>query len=475
MIHFNYWLRSSVATQPRFALLLALGSILLCTVVQPRALAEPVGEIVDPEPLIEAVRERPADARIAERIRNIYQQIEALADVGVDVREGVVMLSGTVANDKQAQRALALAIRLEGVVTVDDAIDRTMDLQGNVLPLLDQFKSDLQSYSRAIPLLLVALLSFFCIAFAGHILAKWSSLWQRVAPNHFLAQLMAQAVRVITLLFGFVFALNLVGATALMGTILGGAGVLGIAIGFAVRDSMENYISSIMLSLRQPFRANDHVIIDQHEGKVIRLTSRATILMTLDGNHLRIPNSTVFKGVILNFSSNPERRFDFELGVDADDDPIAAMKTGLDAIRELEFVLGEPGPNAIITTVGDSNIVIRFMGWVNQSQSDFGRTRSLAIRAAMAALAEQGFTLPEPIYRLRFDQPLAANKLEGELQSSEPARANAAPRPSPPSMSDEHDDTILNVAPDTHLEEKVNTERFASSEQDLLDQNRPVE
>src|SRR3546814_11904518 len=85
-----------------------------------------------------------------------------------------------------------------------------------------------------------------------------------------------------------------------------------ISIGFAIRDTVDNYVASLMLSLRQPFRANDHVVIEGHEGRVVRLTSRATILMTLEGNHLRIPNSTVFKAVILNYPRNPERRFDFE-------------------------------------------------------------------------------------------------------------------------------------------------------------------
>ena len=94
---------------------------------------------------------------------------------------------------------------------------------------------------------------------------------------------------------GLVAALQILEATALLGAVLGGAGVIGIALGFAVRDTVDNYVSSLMLSLRQPFRANDHVVIEGHEGRVIRLTSRATILMTLDGNHLRIPNSTVFK------------------------------------------------------------------------------------------------------------------------------------------------------------------------------------
>ena len=80
------------------------------------------------------------------------------------------------------------------------------------------------------------------------------------------------------------------------------------------------------------------VVIDDHEGKVIRLTSRSTILMTLDGNHLRIPNTIVFKAVILNYTRNPERRFEFDLGVDAADDPVAAMQLGLDRLKSMPFV-----------------------------------------------------------------------------------------------------------------------------------------
>ncbi|MEZ5537828.1 MAG: mechanosensitive ion channel [Thiolinea sp.] len=72
---------------------------------------------------------------------------------------------------------------------------------------------------------------------------------------------------------------------------------------------MENYIASILLSLRNPFQVNDFVSIDGHDGNVLRLTSRATILISPDGNHIRIPNATVFKAVITNFTRHPERRF----------------------------------------------------------------------------------------------------------------------------------------------------------------------
>ena len=218
-----------------------------------------------------------------------------------------------------------------------------------------------------------------------------------------MAELLSQTIKVIFVILGLILGLSLIGAEAIIGTLLGGAGVIGIAVGFAVKDTIENYISSLMLSIRQPFRARDQVNINGQEGIVVRLTSRATILMTLDGNQLRIPNSEVFKGTILNYTKNPERRFTFDLGVDANDDPLAAIKVGLDAVNALDFVLNDPKAIAIITQVGDSNIVLEFQVWVNQANTDFLKARSIAIREAKHALENQGFSLPEPIYRLRFN------------------------------------------------------------------------
>ena len=432
----------------------------------------------DPTTPIEAAPEQSADQRIAARLSSIYEQIDALNDVSVDVREGVVLLSGAVSNDAAAERAVTLAARIEGVVTVDDGIERRLDVKGNVAPMLDTLAASLERWLRALPLIGISLIVFTIVAFLGHRLAGWDSLWRRVSPNPFLAELVAQAVRVVSFIVGLVIALNLMGATALMATILGGAGVAGLAIGFAVRDTMENYISSIMLSLRQPFRANDHVVINDREGKVVRLTSRATVLMTLDGNHLRIPNSTVYKSVILNYSTNPERRFDFELGIDADDDPVAAMKVALDAVAALPFTLEDPGPDTIISAVGDSNIVLKIMAWIDQRDSDYGKARSLAIRAAKSALEAQGFSLPEPIYRLRLDTRLSG------LVASDGNRSDAAASVAAVSMATDQPesvarptdtDEVLDVRPDTHLEDKVNEERAQDPEADLLDSKRPTE
>lgn len=425
----------------------------------------------DPQATIATAVSTESDQKIEERLGAIYEKISGTESVSVEVSAGVVTLSGDVANEMAARDALGIATRTAGVVTVEDNINRTLDVRGNVAPVLQGLKDDIQNLYRALPLILLSFVVFIILGLFGGWLARRNALWERLSPNPFLAEILSQIVRFAFWAAGAIIALNLVGASGLVTTILGGAGVMGIAIGFAVRDSLENYISSIMLSLRQPFRAKDHVVINDLEGIVVRLTSRATILMTLEGNHLRIPNSTVFKGTILNYTTNPERRFNFEIGVDGADDPVAAMQTGLDAMKTHDFVLTDPKPGAVIKTVGDSNIVIQFYGWVDQTVTDFGKARSYAIRSVINILDDTGFTMPEPIYRLRFDGDM---KSLGDKLLSTPKSASLSEK-APQSAPVVSDALPLDVSKDTHLEEKVNEERQQAGEDDLLDADKPKE
>lgn len=172
-----------------------------------------------------------------------------------------------------------------------------------------------------------------------------------------------------------------------------------------MRDTVENFIASILLSLRQPFRPNDLVDIEGHQGRVIRLTGRATTLLSNDGNHIRIPNSTVFKAMITNYTRHPERRFSFDLGVDASADLAALRDLAMQTLSGLDFVLPSPAPAVWVEQVGDSNVVMRFTGWVKQNGVDFNLARGEAIRIIKDVLEKAGFGLPEPIYRLRIDGP----------------------------------------------------------------------
>ena len=442
------------------------------------------------------------DNEIRQRINGIFSEIEGLQAVNVSVSQGVVTLTGETANEKKAQQAINLTNRLTDVVTVDDNINRTLDVQENVSTVYQGLKAQLENLVKALPLLLVGIVIFALVTWFGSWLSNRKRMWQRLTPNPFVAELLSQTVKVIFIIFGLILGLSLIGAETILGTLLGGAGVIGIAVGFAVKDTIENYIASLMLSIRQPFRARDQVVINGQEGIVVRLTSRATILMTLDGNQLRIPNAEVFKGTILNYTKNPERRFTFELGVDANDDPLAAIKVGLDAIDTLAFVLDEPKAIAVIINVGDSNIVLEFQVWVDQSETDFAKARSIAIRETKHALENEGFSLPEPIYRLRFNDKLekAIEHMQNSTSSakSDMTITSTTPEPTLTHQNNENPvddkdkkqakarakvilqgrnaDEVLDARPDDKLMEKVEQEIAQSSDEtDLLNNNSPQE
>lgn len=395
------------------------------------------------------------DAAIRRRIQDILDQVEGLGGVSVNVDAGVVSLSGEVIDRAAMARLERLVARVDGVADVQNDVRETTDLSTRLESVGDRLADRFARLLAYLPLLLVALVTATLIGWLGSRLARLDRPWNRIAPNPFIAEILRQAIRLIAWHVAGVVALDILGATALLGTILGAAGIIGIALGFAVRDTVENFIASILLSVRQPFRPNDLVEIEGDMGRVIRLTSRATTLLSLDGNHIRIPNATVFKARITNFTRNPERRFVFDLGVDAEANLAAVRDLGLRTLKGLDFVLAKPEPAVWVDQVGDSTVNMRFTGWVTQKGVEFNLARGEAIRVLKETIEGAGFGLPEPTYRVRI--------MDGGAQS-EPQG------PPPPVVAK----PLSEIRPDATLDQLV-AEGEGGGEPNLLSSSAPQE
>ena len=399
-----------------------------------------------------------SDNDIDARIEAIFDEIEGLQSVFVSVHSGVVTLRGKVRETALADQAEQLANRVNGVVAVSNQIQEVTSLSLRLEPVYQRLVQRGVQAIGYLPLLAVALATWAAIYMLGWFAARRTWPWDRIAPNAFIADLLRQLVRLLFFVVGAVMALDILGATALLGTILGAAGIVGLAIGFAVRDTVENYIASILLSIRQPFRPRDYIRIGDLEGSVISLTSRATILLDVDGNHVRIPNA----------SRNPQRRFLFQVGVGPEGNLDVALETGLARIRSLDFVLDNPGPDAWIEDIGDSNVVLTFTGWIDQNVTGFLKARSEALRLTKLALEENGFTLPEPTYRLH---------IESAPPGVPAAKAKAAsPKTAPktPATSQETT-TAADTSPDAAVIQKVEEEHTHATRHNLLSEAAPDE
>ncbi|WP_439142064.1 mechanosensitive ion channel domain-containing protein [Planktotalea sp.] len=411
------------------------------------------------------------DAAIAVRIRDILSELDGYEDVTVTVTSGIVTMRGTTLDSEKIARLNELAGRVQGVVAIENSVTETTDVVKRLNPAVERFRARMAQVIAFVPLASVALLAFIIIVFVGFFIARMRQPWNRLAPNAFIADIYRQILRLGFMVGGLVVALDIMGATALLSTILGAAGIIGLAIGFAVKDTVENFIASIMLSIRQPFRPNDTIEIGGDTGKVIRLTSRATILLSFDGNHIRIPNATVFKSRIVNFSRNDERRFKFSLGLAPETDFVDAQRIALEKLQELPFVLGTPAPAVWIDEIGDSTISITCTGWIEQHKSSLVAARGESIRLVKLALEKADVQMPEPTYRVlspSLAKLASAEESVTDGMYKELARDADIREESQVSMD-------VDAVTDAALEQIVQAEREETEDSDLLRREAPEE
>lgn len=330
----------------------------------------------------------------------------------------------------------------------DEARQRVMDRVGELIAFL--------------PVLAVGLIILLVAVILSRWVASWRRPYRRLTSNAFLRDVIRQSMALVALLMGVLVALDVMGATSVVAAVLGTAGVAGLAVGFAFKDLVENYIAGVLLSLRQPFAPDDLVDIDGACGRVVRLTMRATILMTPDGNHLRLPNAKVFKATILNTTRNPLRRFDIGVGVGVDADLLEAQELGIGVLGRIAGVLKDPPPKAVVEELGDSNVTVRFFGWVDQRSHDFLQTKSEAIRRVKTQLEDAGIDLPEPIYRIH---------LLGEGAAQKEAEGEREPRARDDALAASADDRALDTRRRSDdLASALERERRSGSE-NLLDES----
>jgi small-conductance mechanosensitive channel len=297
----------------------------------------------------------------------------------------------------QAQASVHAAIATAASSGLPGVLPTGTDLHTRFQTALGQVEGKLVQLVAAAPLLLVAVTIVLLAAWLGRVLSRRGP-WLRLhSHNPYMEGLVRRIVQTFVLLAGVLVALDLLGATSLVGAVLGSAGVVGLVLGFAFKDIAENYVSGILLSLRRPFSPGDHVVIDTREGKVVALDSRATTLMTLDGSQLRLPNALVFKSVVLYYSVNPKRRFEFSMILDPGESIRRAQGLAMEVISAVEGVLADPAPSSLVQEYAPAGTTLRFFGWVDQRGSDLGKVRSEAIRQVKAAYGKAGVQAPRTI------------------------------------------------------------------------------
>lgn len=220
-------------------------------------------------------------------------------------------------------------------------------------------------------------------------------------------------------LCGVYLILRVSGLTQLALTLIGGTGLLGLIVGVAFRDITENFLASIFLSIQPPFETGDLVEISGVIGYIQQLNMRTTILMTLDGNIVQIPNSSVYKNTLSNFTSNANRRESFMVGIGYDDAINQAQEIAREVLVNRPAVLQDPEPAVLADSLGDSTVNLRVYFWINGREHSWLKVRSSLIRLVKRAFQEQGISMPDGAREVVFPQGVPVTVLEGESSAAQ--------------------------------------------------------
>ncbi|MEM1444264.1 MAG: mechanosensitive ion channel family protein [Verrucomicrobiota bacterium] len=408
------------------------------------------------------VEEVTSDAEIKKRIEEIYDAVGGFEGVTVTVKSGVVTLNGEVPTDRVQKNAVSLSDRTDGVVLTINRLTEPVEITSQFAPAYEKLQQMGRGIVVKLPLLGAAFIILILSVYLARLVGRKRGWVERLPFSSLGKQLALRAARAVIVIVGILLALELLDATAIVGAVMGAAGLAGLALGFAFKNIVENYLAGVLLSTRNPFEIGDAVEIDGQQGKVARLTSRDTVLVTLDGNHLRIPNAKVMNSDLLNYSRNPLRRFDFYVGVTTNCDLAAVKKLALDTLKENPAVLDDPAHMVVIDNLGDSSVVIRIFAWLDQRAHSFLKVKSESIRLVKEAFDQQGIEMPEPSYRVNFPG--------GEIPAPETvAKKDSSPVPHSEPVREE------DLSADDAIDEQIEAEAMESEEENLLLPKEPEE
>ncbi|MDQ3058891.1 MAG: mechanosensitive ion channel family protein [Pseudomonadota bacterium] len=208
-------------------------------------------------------------------------------------------------------------------------------------------------------------------------------------------------------------------------------GLSSVAIGFAFRDILQNFLAGILLLASEPFRIGDQIVINEFEGTVEDIQTRATFLMTYDGRRVVIPNANLFTNSVTVNTAHPRRRLEYDFGLGYGDDIANAKRILLDVARATPGVLEEPAPDALVVRLADSSINVRLRWWVQPPrQFDALVSQDLVLEKAAIALHAAGIDIPFPTQQILFhDQTEESDGDRARQREGWPPGQTPPPRP----------------------------------------------
>jgi small conductance mechanosensitive channel len=307
-----------------------------------------------------------------------------------------------------------------------------MQPESSPLTALDKIQDMYDSLVLMLPNIALAVIVFGIFFFAGRgIRSAVRRLTRRHRQARNLGLVLGRLAQGTTILVGLFVALSIIIPTFQAGDLVQLLGISGVAIGFAFRDILQNFLAGILILLTEPFRIDDQIVFKDFEGTVENIETRATTIRTYDGRRIVIPNAELFTNSVTVNTAFDNRRLEYDVGIGYGDNIEQAKQLILEAIASVDEVLQNPAPDALVIGLAESTVNIRARWWIQPpTRSDALDTQDRVLLAIKNTLTSNGIDMPFPTQQVLFhDQTEETDGDRTRQREGWPAGKKAIPRP----------------------------------------------
>lgn len=267
-----------------------------------------------------------------------------------------------------------------------------------VLASLQRMVEDFLTSLPALTLALIVLIAFYF--FGKGVKSGVLNLTNKRSISYTSSLVIARLSRLLIIIVGVLVAISIAAPGFGMTELVSLLGVGGVAIGFAFRDILQNFLAGILILLTRPFVVGDQIEVGDYEGTVETIEIRATNLKTYDHRRVVIPNADLFTDSVIVNTAYEARRSYYDVGIGYEADIDGAIETILSAVKEIDAVLDEPSPQAFPIELDSSSVNIRVLWWTHPKKSSVLLTKGQVIKAMKVRLDQAGINIPFPIRTL---------------------------------------------------------------------------
>ena len=259
-------------------------------------------------------------------------------------------------------------------------------------------------FIERLPHFAIAFVVFIVFILLGHAVRRGiRALSARGHKHHNIGLVLGRLGYGVSIFIGLLIALVIAIPGFTPGQLVNLLGLSSVAIGFAFRDILQNFLAGILILLAQPFRIGDQIILKSFEGTVENIETRATFIRTYDGRKIVIPNSELFTKPVTVNTAYEKRRLQYDVGIGYGDDIAQAKQVMLAALEDIPDVLRDPAPDAIVVDLAASTVNIRLRWWVHPPrQLDVLNVQDVVLERVKTSLMAAGIDLPFPTTQVLF-------------------------------------------------------------------------